>query len=243
MTTNDKILLDLNFNFWASKNIVYGSAPLNPSVRAMQTIQHKQNILMEFQPVSFLDIVNEISSSIEIVKLDFDKATIKSFTYIFDLIHLWGGKTGRGPYVFKNNDGYTTREKFETIYGKIYRETIRNALNQDREFIDTNFTSIPRVGISFATKHLRFWCNYPVHDLRLNLLLFGTSKMQSYEHYISKMKNFAKKNGISVLEVEKALFAFSNNYFPNGKLKIKNSFLFNEDIDIAKTLSRKFDYA
>ena len=238
MIKNEDLISKLNFSYWTSKNEVYGRYPLNSSVMAMHTIQKKRNILTEFKPSSFLDIVNEINLCVASAKHNIDQTPMEKIAYIFDLIQLWGGRTGRGPYVFRNPDGFTTREKFLTVYGKKYRSVIADGLFRERKFVDTNFSKIPRIGISFATKHLRFWCDYPVHDLRTNLLVFGTTKMQSYADYFNSLERMANNNNMDLMDIEKALFSFSNNFFPNSTLKFNKNHRYQEDIEIALALSQ-----
>lgn len=238
MLKHQALISKLNFSYWASKNEVYGKYPLNSSVMAMHTIQKKRNILTEFKPSSFLDIVNEINFCIDAAKNNIETIHVEKIAYIFDLIQLWGGRTGRGPYVFRNKDGFTTREKFLTVYGEKYRSVIADGLFRERKFVDTNFSTIPRIGISFATKHLRFWCDYPVHDLRTNLLVFGTTKMQSYSDYFNSLERLANDYNMDLLDIEKALFSFSNNFFPNSTLKLNSNHRYHEDIEIALALSQ-----
>ena len=55
------------------------------------------------------------------------------------------------------------------------------------------------------------------------------------------MTNFASLKNISIHQLEKALFAFSTNYFPNEALNIKDDFTDTTDFEEASRLEELYN--
>jgi hypothetical protein len=104
--------------------------------------------------------------------------------------------------------------------------------------------SIPNLGESFATKHIFFWSEFgpsrkglPIYDTRIKTLLFMKASVAgTYDAYINALNEKARELSISSVLVERALFSFSQNYFPNSSLTIKKKLLDNTDIEEARNL-------
>ena len=109
---------------------------------------------------------------------------------------------------------------FEKGLNKIYREAVKLSRKGDVENAINKFAEIPQVAISFATKHLAFWVDgiaTPVYDTRIAKMLNGKgAEVKDYNSFREWAKDLAPKVGLKDgIEVEKALFAFSKNYFDN----------------------------
>lgn len=162
---------------------------------------------------------------------------------IFDLIQAWGGKTGRNIYV--KPKGSPTR----TSYAKL-AATYRNAMScctaGDFQSALVKITSIPNIGESFATKHIFFWSEFgprrkalPIYDTRIKtLLFFKATSASDYNSYVEVLNRKANELSMTSALVERALFAFSQNYFPNGKLFLKISISDEMDIEEARLIER-----
>ena len=106
-------------------------------------------------------------------------------------------------------------------------------LNPEKDYSSmalSPFSDIPGIGTSFATKHLKFWGSFPIYDQRIAYLLYPlnennkpnwTSRINKkainiYDKYLDDIRFISKlNNNFPVSEIEKALFAFSENFF-NG---------------------------
>lgn len=140
---------------------------------------------------------------------------------IFHHIQFWGGNSGRNIYVM--NGGFDNNFNIET-YKKIIEKTINLSQDnfcKDLEEIAQWFTSIPQLGISFGTKHLRFWSlnankngiELPIMDsvIAENMFTPKYARWENYCKYVKLMQEEAKKRKVSVTNLERMLF----NHFTN----------------------------
>ena len=97
------------------------------------------------------------------------------------------------------------------------------------------------IGTSFATKHLRFWGNKPILDTRIRALLYLGKEIE-YSKYLLDLDKLSQQFDLSVMDIEKALFAFSMNYYTNENLilKTEKKVEFKEDRLLAIKLSENF---
>jgi hypothetical protein len=163
---------------------------------------------------------------------------------VFDLINGWGGKMGKATYVRPR--GNTTRDSSDAWLNH-YVNGVKKSIKGDKKGL-IDFKSIPNVGDSFGTKHLYFWSSYggnqpiPIYDARIKTLLYlSIDEAPAFEEYIEDMTNFSTLKNITINQLEKALFAFSSNYFPNETLIIKNEIIDTTDYDEAKRLEILFN--
>ena len=108
----------------------------------------------------------------------------------------------------------------------------------------TKLLEIHGLGMSFATKHLRFWSDLPIFDDRISLLLYA-KKAKRVEHYLKfllDISNIAKNTGLSITTVETSLFAFSQHYFANDKLKIVAGSTHDKDYEIARKIADEISH-
>ena len=220
MNSYVEALSDLNFGYWNSKNPYFSEAEINTSMKAALTLIQGKGYLLDFYPQSAADysiaISNEISSFDEI-NPDFTR-----LARIFDLIQAWGGKMGKTPYVLKKGKSQSSRDLFSS-WGDSYLKGVISIQNENPVEALKNWALINGLGSSFAPKHLRFWSNkYPVLDTRISLLLTGSKRLlrkpEYYDDFLQLISQLAERYGSDILETEKALFAFSQNYFKNDKL-------------------------
>ena len=127
---------------------------------------------------------------------------------------------GRNPYVLKKSGRKTFREDYLKWFNH-YQDGINSAKRQNPELALSEFCRIPQIGISFGSKHLRFWGGFPILDTRVSLLL-GCSLSARYSDYFSDIKKLAEHFNLNCLEMEEALFGFSTAFFPNNQLNIKS---------------------
>ena len=96
--------------------------------------------------------------------------------------------------------------------------------------------------MGFASKHLFFWSGekHPILDTRMSLILTGKKLNNSLDQYVNANNLMSKLSAhfhVCNVETEKAVFAFSINFFPNSELKLNNNPIDLTDIEIAKSIS------
>jgi hypothetical protein len=131
-----------------------------------------------------------------------------------------------------------------------YREAISICFDQNLDYkgLLNTLKKIPGIKDSFATKHMFFWTEYgprrdaiPIYDARIKTLLcFNETKAVDYQTFYNEMKNSAELQKLTVGLVERALFAFSQNYFRNNTLIIKSSPKDTTDFDEALNLQKRY---
>ena len=141
---------------------------------------------------------------------------------IFHLIQAWGGSSGRGIYVFKNKSG----EKYRwQVIEKPYKELVKACLKankEDKEYIkklvsvaNTAVGNISNLGVSFITKHIRFWLYKNLREEALPIYdsVMAIEVMHKKEPYITDLEEYwnvmaakAKREGISLMSLERQIF-------------------------------------
>lgn len=140
----------------------------------------------------------------------------KNLIIIFHHIQFWGGSSGRN--IYNKNGGFDNNFNIDT-YKKIIEKTIHlsqeNLCNELND-ISKLFISIPQLGISFSTKHLRFWSlnankngiELPIMDsvIAENMFTPKYARWKDYCQYIKQMQEEANKRKVSVTNLERLLF-------------------------------------
>lgn len=135
---------------------------------------------------------------------------------IFHLIQLWGGRAGRNVYVqnggFKNNFHSGAYKKLIEVALKPFDDMACNV--RHAELATKN---IKNFGISFATKHLRFWNlfgaengRFPIYDKRMANGCFGRqdADWRYYCTYISCLESVAREQSVTINDIERYCFSF-----------------------------------
>ncbi len=195
------------------------------------TYLKKNNIADDHLLDGIPDMDNLEKFIIEKIK-DYNGNDEKSLYDIFCLIHIWGGNWGK--VVFWSNLPF--KESWEKFIKEQYRLLVKmclsvrpdkNApLNICKTDIDSIFNAVqtikdnvPGLGISFITKHTRFWLQrnneknpLPIFDnIMANGLLNRAADITLLNRYWNCMieKAISLNNDISLLALERQLF----NYF------------------------------
>ena len=231
-------LKHLNFEYWETKNPFYSEVALNKSAKGIITLLHNKGYLQNFKPNSNSDFIIAIDK--EISNFNIKDTNFNSLALTFDLIQAWGGQSGRMPYNLKSG-----RENFD-IWKNIYLEGVINAVKDNVLIALKNWTFIDGLGPSFAPKHLYFWSKkkYPILDTRISLIQTGDTKLlgniKKYNDFIFLIRILADKCNKTLTETEKALFAFSKNFFPNSNLNLNKTIEDFTDFEIAKEISNLY---
>ena len=151
------------------------------------------------------------------IKEYLNNPTDNNLISVFHHIQFWGGTYGKNIYA--RNGGFDNNFKID-IYKHIIEKTIHlsqdNLCNELNE-IEKLFNSIPQLGISFGTKHLRFWSlnanknkiELPIMDSVIADELLKNRKYLAWKYYCSYVKQMqeeANKRKVSVTNLERLLF-------------------------------------
>lgn len=230
-----ELLLKIDYEHWNKINPYFSEVALSASMKRGLKIIQNQGFLIDFQPSSAADYVIAIDSLTDC--FDENNPDYEMLARVFDLIQAWGGQTGRFPYV-------VTKSRFKYDEWKTeYLNGVRQARLGNPVKALSLWLKISGLGASFAPKHLRFWTKtYPVLDTRISLLVSGGKKLltkpEYYGDFLDLIKPLTTKFCANNLEVEKALFAFSQNFFINDRLEFKADNLHDEkDFHLAEQLT------
>jgi hypothetical protein len=245
----EDIFPNIDYNYWMTMNPFYADAPLLPTMRIclinFASLPGLINdVIDNIENMTCKKLVSLIENDInEIIKNDLFEDQNKMLR-VFDLINGWGGKMGKATYV--KPKGNTTRNSSDKWYNH-YVNGVKKAIKSENEGL-ADFIKIPNVGDSFGTKHLYFWSLYgsnmpiPIYDARIKTLLYlSVDEAPSFEQYVEDMSNFSTLKNITINQLEKALFAFSSNYFSNESLIIKKENLDKTDLDEAKRIENLYN--
>jgi hypothetical protein len=244
MSTKSTRFPRINYTYWCQKNEYFSDTPLIATIRIGLDHARKGGlidaILKHADIQTNKNLVDLIDSKIK-EHQSIDNFKDDELMVIFDLIQGWGGKSGRNIYVQPKDN--PTRKSHPQL-SKTYRKAIGYCISGDYQLALKEVTSIPNIGESFATKHIFFWSEFgpcckaiPIYDTRIKTLLFlKSTSSATYDDYVKTLDEKAKELSMTSALVERALFAFSQNYFPNGKLVIKENISDKTDIEEAMKL-------
>ena len=179
--------------------------------------------LFENEPDSYPMAVQRMENRIaDYIKEYLNNPKVKNLIKIFHHIQFWGGSSGRN--IYNKNGGFENNFKIDS-YKQIIEKTIHlsqeNLCNELND-ISKLFISIPQLGISFGTKHLRFWSlnanknkiDLPIMDSVIANELLKNRKYLAWKYYCSYVKQMqeeANKRKVSVTNLERLLF----NHYTN----------------------------
>lgn len=232
---------NINYPYWCQKNEYFSDTPLIDTIKTGLDHARKGGlidaILKNADIQTNKNLIDLIDSKIK-EHQSIDNFKDDELMVIFDLIQGWGGKTGRNIYVQpKDNPTRKSHPQLSTTY----RKAMDYCISGDYQSALKEITSIPNLGESFATKHIFFWSEFgpsrkalPIYDTRIKTLLFlKSTSAATYDVYVKTLNEKAKELSMTPALVERALFSFSQNYFPNGKLLINNNISDKTDIEEA----------
>jgi hypothetical protein len=159
---------------------------------------------------------------------------------VVDLIYAWGGRSGRMFYFNKSGLGLPRLLILEEEHLKFYNMGISLAVKADPSALDA-FKKVPGIGPSFGSKHAFFWSLQAPNRLiiidskicgalgysNIAELLLQFSYSRIIDDFTNKSKEVFGVNDGS--KVERALFAFHNNYFLNSNNGFRRDPLFRVD--------------
>ena len=140
---------------------------------------------------------------------------------IFHLIQAWGGNSGRGIYLHGEGFNWNVlRPKYETLIkvcintAEINDESISKLEKAVRSFDK----SVDHLGVSFITKHVRFWLirtlgnnALPIYDsiMANEVMRLNAVNAKHLAEYWKVMAAQAKQLGIGLVPLERQIFQYS----------------------------------
>ena len=249
------LLRDIDFEFWLKSNDYYSEEKFSTNVNVGYKHAEKAGLINEFRKKikTNRDLINLIKERINLVNSP-DQYSDNDLLIIFDLIQAWGGPTGRNPYIF--NDA--PRINKQDLFASIYRSAIEMLykINEESDYdinvlpIKKKIEELPQISESFSTKHLSFWSqflkdcsNLVIYDTRMREIIKAANKDKNfknikYKDFVNALKQAEQALGLDRIEIERAIFAFSSNYFQNDKFLLRQKFKINHrDEQIAINLA------
>lgn len=142
---------------------------------------------------------------------------------IFHLIQLWGGMTGRGIYI--HADGFNW-ERIEPHYKVLVDSCLKaKDINDDSleklvKSVKDFYNAVPRMGVSFITKHTRYWLMrtlgnnaLPIYDSIMAKCVMhkDTSELRNLANYWKAMKKKAEQEQVGLIPLERQIFKYIIN--------------------------------
>ena len=234
------IVKNIDFQFWLNSNEYYSSDILSTNVNTGINHAKKAGLIEK--------LVKNISSNGELVNLIDQRINLQEsasaysdeeLLIIFDLIQAWGGPTGRNPYVFQNKPRITRPQLFVSTYRAsvelLYQLKDIEDYADDVAPIKKKLEELPQVSESFSTKHLSFWSRFlkncpelVIYDTRMRDIIKAANRHVevsniTYKDFRLALLNEAQNLDLEINDIERAIFAFSSNYFKNDNFVLRTN--------------------
>ena len=199
-------------------------AMLNPDagfsrgVKAMVSLLLRRKLVAE---LFFEGLFNDDDIEEKAVKLIRSYQPGEDPESIFHLIQAWGGNSGRGIYLYGEGFNWNElRPKYETLVDaciqteEINDESIAKLVKAVRLFDK----SVHHLGLSFITKHVRFWLirtlgnnALPIYDsiMANEVMRMNVAKVKHLSEYWKVMLSKSKQLGIGLVPLERQIFQYA----------------------------------
>lgn len=194
------------------------------SVKSMITLLVRKGIVAK-------SVFTKLKTDDDIESLILEK--VKKYSYgddieeIFHLIQIWGGITGRGVYILDESFDWN---KIAPYYQKLIESCIfTKEINEDSigKLVATanEFNkSVRHIGVSFITKHMRYWMYHssgndalPIYDriMAKCVMRKNTAQISHLSKYWKAMIEKSRQLNISLMALERQIFkyAYANNSY------------------------------
>ena len=140
---------------------------------------------------------------------------------IFHLIQAWGGNSGRGIYLHGNGFNWNDlRPKYETLINACLdtSEISDGSIDKLVAAVSSFDTSVDHLGVSFITKHVRFWLfrtlgenALPIFDsvMACEVMRLNAVSAKHLGEYWKVMAAKAKQLGIGLVPLERQIFQYA----------------------------------
>jgi len=160
---------------------------------------------------SIESLEEKILEKIELYSKDLND---KVLAEIFHAIQLWGGKEGR--YIYVRGEGFDDNFNLES-YRKLVGDCMAGDVDQIIKSISEFDKEVKYLGISFITKHVRFWSSMnkktkmlPIYDkiMAQGVMNVDTPKYKDLKVYWDSMRKAAADQSLDINDLERSLFNF-----------------------------------
>ena len=140
---------------------------------------------------------------------------------IFHLIQTWGGSSGRGIYVYGEGFNWEKlKDKYERLANDCLKikDTSDESIDRLVQTVNVFDKSVNHLGISFITKHIRFWLYrtlgndaLPIYDSVMASEVMRKNRV-SIKHLSEYWKAMVAKShqlGICLMPLERQIFQYS----------------------------------
>ena len=208
-------------------NLIKPGGGFSKSVKTMITLLTKRGIID-------YSIFENLDNDDDLERLIFDKIrNFKSYDNLEDIFHLiqiWGGSAGRGIYVARNEFNWENiahqYQRLVDVCMSVYelnKTTIPLLVDTVSEFD----SSVQNIGISFITKHTRYWLYktlgdnaLPIYDsIMANYVM--QKKTPSIKHlaeYWNVMIKKATEINIPLNSLERQIFIYALSFYAKKRL-------------------------
>lgn len=225
---------DIDYLYWKTQR----SWEDRGSIKRMISLLYKKKLISH--EISHENIIDEISRTIsDYMNSKDDKLLLDIFTYI----QAWGGASARihTANIILNWEKYFERYKYAVKL--ILEKSFVDAF----DFLTSKDGKIKGLGSSFIPKHICFWSGngrkedgIPILDDVISKMIYNKKAADvSYKIFIQDIVDFAMKSNLKASEIEKALFAFAQNYWSTSKTRtdcFRESISDFTDYEIAKEM-------
>lgn len=193
-------------------------AIFSASVKSMITLLVRKGLVAK-------SVFAELRTDDDIEALILEK--IKNYSYgdnieeIFHLIQIWGGITGRGVYVLNKLFDWNRIAPFYQILidrcisiKELNKKSIEELVATAKEFDE----SVKYIGVSFITKHMRFWMYYslrndalPIYDrvMASCVMRKDSAQIKHLSDYWDAMIIKSRQLNISLMALERQIFKYA----------------------------------
>ena len=193
------------------------SDEFSPRVKAMKTLLEHRGVVKKslFEGLSNDDdLENKVIDSIR------GYNGSESPEEIFHMIQTWGGSSGRGIYVF---DGQFSWVKIERQYKMLIEKCLqthdaKGSIDALVDLVKTINNSICHLGVSFITKHVRFWLTkemrenaLPIFDsvMAMEVMRLNNVNVNYLGEYWKVMVSFSEHHNIKLMPLERQIFKYA----------------------------------
>lgn len=193
-------------------------AGFSRGVKAMVSLLLRRNIV----PNTFFDgLFNDDDIENEAIRQIRAYQPGNDLESIFHLIQAWGGNSGRGVYLHGNGFNWKNIEpNYQTLINSCINTTVINdePIAKLVKAVKSFDKSVDHLGVSFITKHVRFWLfrtldnnALPIYDsvMANEVMRLNAVNAKDLAEYWKVMTAKAKQLGIGLVPLERQIFQYS----------------------------------
>ena len=190
----------------------------SPRVKAMKTLLENRGIVKRSL---FEGLSNDDKLEKKVIDSIHDYNGSDSPEEIFHMIQTWGGSSSRGIYIFEDQFSW---DKIEPHYKSLIEtclqphDTSDSSIDSLVDLVKTFNKSVSHLGVSFITKHVRFWLSkemgenaLPIFDsiMAMEIMRQNSVNVNNLGEYWKVMVSFSKHHNIKLMPLERQIFKYA----------------------------------